>query len=73
MYIKKSKVGTFWIRLDSDKTGWYGLGKDEEWLGSYPTVDAAVKEVNKLLPAGEKWETVVEWGAPDTELSELAA
>lgn len=73
MYIHKTSKGTYWIRLDPARAGWYGLGRDEEWLGSYSSPEWAAKEVNKHLPAQEGWSAVEEYESSYVEPADLAA
>jgi len=73
MYIHQTSKGTYWVVVDPARAGWYGLGKDDEWLGSYPSPEWAVKEVNKHLGAPERWETVFEYKPPRPKVVPLAA
>lgn len=73
MYILNTKGGTFWVRLSPEKEGWFGLGKDEVWIGSYPTLETSVKELNRLSNTRFVWDELVEESDTLNVITEMVA
>ena len=73
MYILNTKSGDYWVSLSPEKEGWLGVGKDSDWIGSYPNLEAAVKEVNRRSNSLFTCDSLFEVGETPYQITELAA
>jgi hypothetical protein len=58
MWFLETRIGTFSIKPDMDKRGWYNLNLDGFHLGDYHSRQSAVQAVNERKTGWDPWDSL---------------
>lgn len=57
MWVLETGIGTFYVRPDMDKIGWYALYLDNFHLGDFLTPQSAVQAVYERKTGWDPWDS----------------